>query len=97
MTTILGRRVILTTLDDIPPRFRCVSGALALNATELAAFQRGAKEDIAILQPIVDRVQAADMAEALLPPEKIKRRRTKLSPSNRLFLLSAINPGRRAA
>ena len=48
MTTVLGRRVILTTLEPIPPLFRTAPGVLALNRPELDAVSRNATADAPI-------------------------------------------------
>ena len=94
---VLGRRVVMTTLDDIPRAFRVAPGVLALNAAELEAIRRNDEADADVIRPILDIVRAEDMADALLqtrprPPKRL----AKLGPSIRLSMLAAAFQKRRA-
>jgi hypothetical protein len=90
--TIFGRRIIVTTLDPIPRLFRAAPGVLAMNKSEIEAYQRGDRE---VFRLIVDICQAEDAADARLAMQTQRPRRRTLSPSTRLFMLGAINPPRR--
>lgn len=85
----LGRKVIVTTLDDIPRLFRCVPGYLALNAAEIAALERN---DGDTFKHIAEIVKAEDMADALLQmrPKPRRRKKANLSPSTRMAMLHAV-------
>ena len=92
MTTIFNRRVLLTTLDPVPRAFRTAPGVLAVNRGELEAFNDG---DRAVVGMIVDVCQAADAAEArnIGVYRRLRVKRTR--PSDRLFAVNAIYPGRK--
>ena len=91
MTTIFNRRVLLTTLDPVPRSFRTAPGVLAMNRTELEAFNDGDRVAVGM---VVDLCQAADAAEArnIGVFRRVAVRRTR--PSDRLFEVNAIYPGR---
>ena len=89
---MFGRRIILTTLDEIPRAFRAAPGVLALTHEELRLLQGN---DAPTFKRVIDIVQAEDADEARRvfvrrPP----RKRRNLSPSNRLALANAIYKGR---
>lgn len=90
--SIFGRRIITTTLDPVPRGLRAAPGMLAMNAREQAALSAG---DKAVLREIVDVCQAEDAAEArlVLRPRPPRRCRP-MSPSTRIGLLAALEPGR---
>ena len=90
---MFGRRVIPTTLDEIPRAFRAAPGVLALNQAELAALQRN---DGPTFKRILEIVQAEDMADATLQMRRsVKRPKGKIGPSTRLSMLNAIYQGRK--
>ena len=89
---MFGRRIIPTTLEPVPYRFRTAPGVLALNQAELTALQRN---DGPTFKRIMDIVQAEDMADAMLQMRRsVKRPKVKLGPSTRLSMLNAIYRGR---
>lgn len=81
-----GRRVLLTTLDEIPPRFRTSIGILVANQTELDAVENGDPETTDRLARIA---YSASIREALLTERKPAKRTKKLAPSTRLGMLHA--------
>lgn len=99
--TFLGRRIIATTLDPIPRSFRAVPGYLALNQFEIAAIGRNSLADTDTIKPIMEIVQAEDMADVnrtfIFKPRKVSRKTPKLGPSLRLFMVNTLSPGRRGA
>lgn len=88
---VLGRRVIETTLDDIPRSFRAVPGYIAMNRTEIDAFRRG---DAETFKRIVGIISAEDMADALLQTQKRPKRLARTSPGTRMAMLRVVDPGR---
>ena len=95
---IFGRRVIPTTLDPVPRNFRAAPGVIALNQIELDAIHRNAEDDREIIKPILEAIQAEDMADAMRvyvhKPRKITRATPKMRPSDRMSMLNAIYRGR---
>src|ERR1022692_1139426 len=96
---LFGRTIMLTTLDPIPRAFRAAPGVLAMNQIEIDSCQRNALDDAVIIKPIIEAVQAEDMADALRTfihkPRKVTRKTPKIAPSHRMAMLNAINAGRR--
>lgn len=88
---ILGRRVIETSLEDIPRAFRAVPGYLAMNRAEIDAFRSAEGETF---KRIVDIVKAEDMSDAVLQFQKKPKKPTRTSPSTRMAMLRVFNPGR---
>ena len=84
---ILGRRVILTTLNPIPRNFRAAPGVIAVNSAEIKALENN---DGAKFKELADIIHAEDMADAVLQMRKLPKRRNKLGPSTRLSMLNAI-------
>lgn len=88
---ILGRRIIETTLEDIPRASRACPGYLAMTKDEIAAYQRN---DGPTFKRIVDLVRAEDMVHALLQLQKKPKRPTRTSPATRMAMLRVLDPGR---
>lgn len=84
---LFGRKIILTTLDEIPRRFRASPGYLALNQSEINALK---SNDGNTFKRILDIVQSEDMRDALLKYEKPKVRKTTLQPSSRMARLNVL-------
>ena len=88
MIEILGRRVILTTLDPIPPGLRTLPYVIAMNQRELDAFNACEEE---MFKFIVDTIQAADRRDALrIGIYKRWKASRRLKPSDRMFMANAI-------
>ena len=85
---ILGRRVLITTLDPIPRNFRAAPGVIAMNNSEIKALQNNDGEKFKELAEII---QAEDAADAMLQMRKLPKRQNKLGPSIRLSMLNAIH------
>ena len=90
---MFGRRIIPTTLEPVPYRFRTAPGVLALNYREIRALQN---QDGTVFKEIAEIVHAADAAEARMihVHRKRKRPRVKLAPSTRLAMVNAVCKGR---
>jgi hypothetical protein len=94
MKTFLGRRVIMTTLDEVPRAFRACPGYIALNPREVEAIERNAPEDKATVEELLAIVFAETAADASLRMPKVRKRTRRLGPSTRLAMLGTLNPGR---
>ena len=94
MTTIFNRRVLLTTLDPVPPGLRTTLGCIAMNQRELDAFNAG---DPATFEHIVRTCEAADARDARFIGVHRRRKvpKAKLDPSARLYMANAIYKGRK--
>ena len=90
---MFGRRIIPTTLEPVPYRFRTAPGVLALNYREIKALQNN---DGTVFKEIANIAHAADAAEArmIYAVKKRKRSRVKLAPSTRLAMVNAVYKGR---
>jgi len=94
MKTFLGRRVIMTTLDEVPRAFRACPGYIALNPREVEAIERNTEDDTAVVKELVEIALAETAADARLAMVAPKKRRRRLGPSTRLAMLGTLNPGR---
>ena len=90
--TFAGRRVLVTTLDDVPRAFRAAPGVIALNPDEIAALERN---DGQTFKRIIAIVQAEDARDARWQMTTPPRRKQRLRPSIRLSMLRGLNPGRK--
>lgn len=87
---MFGRRVLMTTLDPIPPLLRTAPGCVAMNQRELDLVNAGDLETVAYF---INELQAADAADArnIGKHKALKPRRRTLSPSTRLAMAAALN------
>jgi hypothetical protein len=90
MRTFLGRRVVMTTLDEIPPRLRALPGCVAMNAREVEAVERNAPGDRATVDELLILVFAEVARDARLAMPKVAKRKRAVGPSTRLAMLRAI-------
>ena len=90
MKTFIGRRVIMTTLDPIPPLHRALPGCMAMNAREVRAIERNEPEDRATVEYLLAVVLAETSRDANLAMPKLRKRTRPLGPSTRLAMLRAL-------
>jgi hypothetical protein len=65
MKTFLGRRVIMTTLDEIPRAFRACPGYIALNPREVEAINRNTVSRYKVRPDILGRSDPGDRSTSV--------------------------------
>lgn len=86
-----GRRVVSTTLSDVPRAFRAVPGIIVISIAEQDALKNG---DGKVFKELMAICHAEDRADAFrtfkFKPRKVMANTPKLAPSHRMALLNAV-------
>lgn len=98
--SFLGRRVIMTTLDPMPPRrdFRFAPGLIAMNHREARELAEGDGDTFKALAALVhaeDALESRNIGVRRRWKRPNSKRSPKLNPSSRLSMVNAIYRGKR--
>jgi len=86
-----GRRIISTTLSDVPRALRAVPGCVAVSTAEQKALKNGCGETFKSLMAICHAEDRADAFRTFkFKPRKITAKMPKLAPNHRMAMLNAV-------